>query len=102
MGDLRLDPAVTGRLGPKAGHAMASGGTHVTPAVLHTLSAPVQDAFKSGITSGVHGTMIGGAVPAFLGFVVAFLVREVPLRGDRSPAPAADPVQEEPLADPVV
>ena len=35
----RLEHTLTGRLGPKAGHAMASGGTHATPAVLRTLPA---------------------------------------------------------------
>jgi EmrB/QacA subfamily drug resistance transporter len=86
----RLSDALVERLGPKAGHAMTSGGgVHVTPAALHTLPATVRDAFKAGVTSGLHGTVVGGAVLAFAGFVVAWFIREVPLRGSvPAPAPA--------------
>jgi EmrB/QacA subfamily drug resistance transporter len=98
----RLEHTLTGRLGEKTGHAIASGGTHVTPAVLHTLPAPVQDAFKAGITTGLHGTMIGGAVLAFLGFVVAFFVREVPLRGGPAKAVKEAAATEEGLVEPVI
>jgi hypothetical protein len=84
----RLKDALVDRLGSKAGHAMTSGGgVHVTPAALHTLPEPVRDAFKAGVTSGLHGTVVGGAVLAFAGFVVAWFIREVPLRGS-GPAPA--------------
>jgi EmrB/QacA subfamily drug resistance transporter len=98
----RLEHSLTGRLGEKAGHAIASGGTHVTPAMLRTLPAQVQEAFKAGITSGLHGVVIGGAVLAFVGFVVAFLIREVPLRGGRDSAPSAEPTATEALAEPVI
>jgi EmrB/QacA subfamily drug resistance transporter len=86
----RLKDALVEHLGPKAGHAMTSGGgVHVTPAALHTLPAPVRDAFKLGVTSGLHGTVVGGAVLALAGFVVAWFIREVPLRGSApKPAPA--------------
>jgi len=96
----RLEHTLTARLGEKSGHAIASGGTHVTPAVLQTLPAPVRDAFKGGVTSGLHGVMIGGAVVAFLGFAVAWFVREVPLRSGRGPA-SPEPAQEA-LAEPVI
>jgi hypothetical protein len=70
----------------------SGGGVHVTPAALHTLPAPVRDAFKIGVTSGLHGTVVGGAVLALAGFVVAWFIREVPLRGSGpKPAPAAGP-----------
>jgi EmrB/QacA subfamily drug resistance transporter len=97
----RLESSLTGRLGEKTGHAIASGGTHVTPAMLRHLPGPVQDAFKAGITSGLHGTMIGGAVLAFLGFVVAWFVREVPLRGGPGSTPSSEPAPE-PVAEPVI
>ncbi|MDN3353274.1 MDR family MFS transporter [Actinomadura sp. DC4] len=97
----RLEDSLTSRLGDKAGQAIASGGTHVTPALLQTLPAPVQDAFKTGITNGLHGTMIGGAVLAFLGFVVAWFVREVPLRSGRGPEASKDAAPEA-LAEPVI
>jgi EmrB/QacA subfamily drug resistance transporter len=83
----RLNHALIDRLGSKAGHALTSGGIHVTPAALHTLPAAIRDAFKLGVTNGLHGTVLGGAVLAFAGFVVAWFIREVPLRGS-APAPA--------------
>ncbi len=96
----RLENTLVDRLGPKAGHAMASGGTHVTPAVLRHLPGPVQDAFKTGITSGLHGTVIGGAALAFLTFLLAWFIREVPLRGSAKPA-SSEPVKEA-LAEPAL
>jgi EmrB/QacA subfamily drug resistance transporter len=87
----RLKDTLVHHLGQKAGHAMTSGGIHVPPAALHTLPAPVRDAFKAGVTSGLHGTVIGGAVLAFAGFVVAWFIREVPLRGR---GPGSAPVEE--------
>jgi EmrB/QacA subfamily drug resistance transporter len=98
----RLEHTLTGRLGPKAGHAIASGGTHVTPSMLRHLPLPVQDAFKAGITSGLHGTMIGGAILAGLGFVVAWFVREVPLRSGRGTPASQEPAARETLAEPVI
>ena len=61
----------------------------------------MQDAFKSGITSGLHGTMLGGAMLAFAGFVVAWFVREVPLRSGRGPETPQEPAQEA-LVEPVI
>src|SRR3569833_2912935 len=84
----RLKDSLVDGLGSKAGHEMTSGGgVHVTPAALHTLPAAVRDAFETGVTNGLHGTVIGGAVLALAGFVVAWFIREVPLRGS-APAPA--------------
>jgi EmrB/QacA subfamily drug resistance transporter len=97
----RLENTLSGRLGEKAGHSIASGGVHVTPSMLKSLPVAVQDAFKSGITSGLHGTMIGGAVLAFLGFVIAWFVREVPLRGGPGSTPQAELVPES-MTEPVI
>src|SRR5262249_30885097 len=77
----RLEHTVGDRLGAEAAHKISSGGAHLTPAMLHTLPAPVREAFEAGVTSGLHGTVIGGAVVAFAAFIVAWFVREVPLRG---------------------
>jgi EmrB/QacA subfamily drug resistance transporter len=77
----RLTGTVSDRLGARTGNAIASGGSHITPGLLKKLPVPVQEAFKAGITSGLHGTLIIGSVIAALGFVTAFLIIEVPLRG---------------------
>ncbi|HEY0542722.1 MAG TPA: MDR family MFS transporter [Actinoallomurus sp.] len=98
----RLENTLSGRLGEKTGHSIASGGVHVTPSMLHDLPVAVQDAFKAGITSGLHGTMIGGAVLAFLGFVIAWFIREVPLRGGPGTKSSPDPAVQEALAESVI
>jgi EmrB/QacA subfamily drug resistance transporter len=97
----RLENTLSGRLGEKTGHSIASGGVHVTPSMLRDLPVQVQDAFKAGITSGLHGTMIGGAVLAFLGFVIAWFIREVPLRGGPGSTPSAELVPEA-MTEPVI
>jgi EmrB/QacA subfamily drug resistance transporter len=90
----RLKDELTQRLGAGAGDKVAA--SHVTPALLHRLPAQVREAFEAGVTSGLHGTLIGGAVLAALGFAVAWLVREVPLRGN-------EPAQEqEAVAEPAL
>jgi EmrB/QacA subfamily drug resistance transporter len=92
----RLKDEVSQRLGPGAGDRLAS--SHVPPSLLHRLPVPVRDAFEAGVTSGLHGTLIGGAVLAAIGFGVAFLIREVPLRGR-----GKEPVKEqEAVAEPVL
>jgi EmrB/QacA subfamily drug resistance transporter len=93
----RLEHSIADRLGPQAAHKIASGGAHVTPALLHKLPMPVQEAFKAGVTNGVHGTVLGGAVIAFAVFLFAWFVREVPLRGSAAKGPkeqAAETVTE--------
>jgi hypothetical protein len=47
------------------------------------------------VVNGLHATLIGGALMAFLAFLVAWLVREVPLRGWDPDAPAPDPATVE-------
>jgi EmrB/QacA subfamily drug resistance transporter len=96
----RLEHTIGDRLGPQAAHKITSGGAHVTPSLLHTLPLPVQDAFKSGVTDGLHGTLIGGAVVAFAAFLLAWLVREVPLRG--SAAKGAKEQSTETVTEPVI
>ncbi|WP_202126178.1 MDR family MFS transporter [Actinomadura physcomitrii] len=77
----RFEDEAVRRLGADAGHRLASGGQHVTPDLLAKLPAPVREAFESGVTSGVHGIAIGGTVLAAIAFVVAWFIKEVPLRG---------------------
>ncbi|MFF1381503.1 MDR family MFS transporter [Streptomyces sp. NPDC058308] len=74
----RMTDTVTDRLGPD-GERLA-GGHELTPAVLHGLPEPVRDAFRSGVTGGLHGVMAGTAVLCAATFATAWLIREVPLR----------------------
>ncbi|WP_329253446.1 MFS transporter [Actinoallomurus sp. NBC_01490] len=84
----RLEHTLTDQLGSKSGGSLTAGGVNLSPAALHKLPQMVQDAFNLGVTNGVHGVVVGGAVLAFAGFLVAWLIREVPLRGS---GPAAAP-----------
>ena len=81
----RVESTLVGRLGTGPGHKIASGGGHLTPALLHTFPAPVRDAFKAAVTSGVHGVAIFGAVLAVFTFAGAWAIREVPLRTGWTP-----------------
>jgi hypothetical protein len=41
----------------------------------------VREAFKAAVTHGLHGVVIGSVVLAAITFVIAWFIREVPLRG---------------------
>ncbi|MFK4067277.1 MDR family MFS transporter [Streptomyces sp. NPDC029674] len=79
----RLTDTVTDRLGPD-GERLA-GGHELTPAVLDGLPEPARDAFRAGVTSGLHGVMIGTAALCAVTFAAAWLIREVPLRSRADP-----------------
>jgi EmrB/QacA subfamily drug resistance transporter len=75
----QLTDTLTSKLGA-AGHRLISGGGAIPPSVVLHLPAPVREAFQSGVVSGLHGTLIGGAAMALVAFVVAWFVKAVPLR----------------------
>src|SRR6266545_1160086 len=89
----RLQETLAARLGAP-GKALVSGGARIPPAVLHRMPAQIRDAFDAAVVHGLHGALLGGALMAFAGFLVAWYVREAPLRGweteasARAPAPA--------------
>ncbi|MFC7649078.1 MFS transporter [Streptosporangium lutulentum] len=83
----RLEADLAERLGPEAAHRMTGGG-ELTPALLRDMSAPVRDAFRAAVSSGLHGILLGAAVLSAIAFAAAWFVREVPLRGE-APAQAA-------------
>jgi EmrB/QacA subfamily drug resistance transporter len=76
----RLSTSLTTRLGPAAGHALASGGGRLTPALLQTLPAPAREAFQAAVTSGIHGVVGYCALAGALATAVALFLRETPLR----------------------
>lgn len=80
----RVESTLVARLGSGTGHTIASGGGHLTPALLDTLPAPVRDAFRAAVTSGVHGVAVLGTVLAAFTFAGAWAIREVPLRTSRT------------------
>jgi hypothetical protein len=74
----RLTAGVTDRLGADGGR-LTQG--ELTPGLLRDLPAPVRQAFRTGVVDGLHGVALGTAVLCAVAFAVAWLVREVPLRG---------------------
>ncbi|WP_327353853.1 MDR family MFS transporter [Streptomyces sp. NBC_01304] len=53
----------------------------LTPSQLHDLPVAAQSAFRSGVVDGLHGVALGTAALCAVTFAVAWLIREVPLRG---------------------
>ncbi|MEU6623076.1 hypothetical protein ABZ926_20230 [Streptomyces litmocidini] len=74
----------------------------LTPAQADALPAPLREAFRAAVTSGVHGVPLGTAVLAALAFAAAWYVRETPLRRptEEAPAPAPRPPADRPRRRP--
>ena len=94
----KLTDTLTAHVGP-AGGKLISGGHALPPSVVLHLPEAIRVAFQSGVVSGLHGTLIGGAAMAALGFLVAWFVKAEPLRGSDSPAPVGETVTDE-IAEP--
>ncbi|MFE6888147.1 MDR family MFS transporter [Streptomyces sp. NPDC057694] len=75
--------------------ASGTGGSiaSMTPGMLHQLPASVQHAFQDGVSDGIGSAFTWGAAVAVVGIVIAFFIRQVPLRGfagaEETPAPTA-------------
>jgi hypothetical protein len=76
----QLTNTLTSHLGA-SGRRLVTGGLQLPPSAVLRLPAPVREAFQSGVVSGLHGVLVGGAIMAVLGFVVAWFIRAEPLRG---------------------
>ncbi|HEX3591751.1 MAG TPA: MDR family MFS transporter [Pseudonocardiaceae bacterium] len=87
----QLTNSLTSHLGA-AGGKLIQGGAQLPPSAVLRLPEPLRLAFQSGVVSGLHGVLIGGAIMAAVGFVVAWFIKAVPLRGG---SPAAEPAVED-------
>ncbi|MFF1342637.1 MDR family MFS transporter [Streptomyces sp. NPDC058290] len=90
MGSLftsRVTDTMSERLGPQA--ADAAGAARLDAASLAKLPEAVRDAYQHAVAAGTHSAFLLGAAIAVLGFVAAWFVKEVPLRG-AGPAQGAD------------
>jgi EmrB/QacA subfamily drug resistance transporter len=76
----KLTDTLTSGLGAQGGK-LISGGSSIPPSVVLQLPAPIREVFQSGVVSGLHGVLIGGAIMAALAFVTAWFIKAVPLRG---------------------
>jgi EmrB/QacA subfamily drug resistance transporter len=92
----QLTNSLSSKLGA-AGQQLISGGAALPPSAVLKLPAPAREAFQSGVISGLHGVLIGGAIMALLAFAVSWFIKAVPLRGGAAPAPVAEdaPVEDE-------
>ncbi|WP_435855159.1 MDR family MFS transporter [Streptomyces noursei] len=85
------------KLGPAAGAKMTGGGAQMDPKTLPSLPAPVKDAYAHAVASGSHQVFLWGAIISVVGFVAAWFLKEVPLRGSGPSAKAADTAAEKPM-----
>lgn len=81
----RLTHAVHAALGPQAAQRVNAAGAHIPPAVVQKLPLPVRHAFYTGVTSGLHGVLVGGAIAAFVGFLCTLFMKQVELRTSNAP-----------------
>lgn len=75
------------KLGAAAGAKMTGGGAQMDPHKLPSLPAPVKDAYAHAVSSGTHQVFLWGAIVSVIGFVAAWFLKEVPLRGGPSAKP---------------
>nr|WP_267959192.1 MDR family MFS transporter [Streptomyces sp. NRRL S-1813] len=87
----RLHSGLVDRVGEGAADRLTAGAGQLTPQVLDGVAVPVRDAYRTAVTSGLHGVLLGAAVLAALGFAAAWFVREVPLRSAVDAADGAGP-----------
>ncbi|MFJ1595359.1 MDR family MFS transporter [Streptomyces sp. NPDC088261] len=74
--------------GGSTGGGLASA--QLDAASLAKLPDAAREAYQHAVSTGIHGAFTLGAAIAVIGFVAAFFVKEVPLRG-AGPKPAEDP-----------
>ncbi|MDX3097263.1 MDR family MFS transporter [Streptomyces sp. ME01-24h] len=85
----QVQNTMTARLGDAAAGA-ASGSAQLDPAGLAKLAPPVKDAYLHAVANGSHHVFLWGAVVSVAGFLLAFFVKEIPLRS----APTAPSTEE--------
>ncbi|MET7715117.1 DHA2 family efflux MFS transporter permease subunit [Streptomyces sp. NPDC005407] len=79
---------VQDEMAARGGSAATQQSAQLDAASLAKLPDPVREAYEFAVASGTHVAFLVGAAVAVIGFVAAFFVKEVPLRG-AGPAPAA-------------
>jgi hypothetical protein len=70
------------------GDSFAAGGNQMTPAILHKLPEAAQHMFKVAVTDSLSTLFVVAAAVAAAGVIIAFFIRQVPLRGRAVPAEA--------------
>ncbi|NUK59295.1 MDR family MFS transporter [Streptomyces lunaelactis] len=81
---------VQDEMAARGGSQITQGSAQLDAASLAKLPDQVREAYEFAVASGTHAAFLLGAAVAVIGFVAAFFVKEVPLRG-AGPAPKDAP-----------
>lgn len=91
---------VQDEMAARGGGQATAGSAQLDAASLAKLPEPVREAYEFAVASGTHAAFLLGAAVAVIGFIAAFFVKEVPLRGT-GPSRAADEPTEDKAAETV-
>lgn len=79
----KVQDTMTARMGG-SGSAVAGGSGQMDPKSLAKLPEAVRDAYLHAVATGTHSVFLWGAALSVVGFIVAFFLKEIPLRGGPS------------------
>ncbi|MEU6488072.1 MDR family MFS transporter [Streptomyces sp. NPDC046887] len=98
MGAL-FNSRVQDEMASRGGGSLASA--QLDAASLAKLPEQAREAYQFAVSSGIHGAFLLGSAIAVIGFVAAFFVKEVPLKGagPQPTPPAGDGAKNPPLVD---
>ncbi|WP_285774429.1 MDR family MFS transporter [Microtetraspora sp. NBRC 13810] len=94
----RLTAGLAEKLGPQ-GAQLASGGGQIDPAALQRLPAPVRTGFLEALASSISGVFWWAIFFAVAVPVLAFFIKEIPLRGSAPSEADAEAKQPMPAFD---
>jgi EmrB/QacA subfamily drug resistance transporter len=80
------------------GATLVKGGTQLDPATVAHFSPDLKDAYFHAVASGSHTVFLWGAVVSVIGFVAAWFITEIPLRG-AAPKAASTEEKQPQMAD---
>ncbi|HEX4701599.1 MAG TPA: hypothetical protein VH352_05665, partial [Pseudonocardiaceae bacterium] len=67
-----------------------NSGMNISRAQMNALPPALRTAFLNGFAHALHGVFLSGVVVAAVGFALALLLREVPLRKREQPTRTTD------------
>ncbi|GGT37713.1 MDR family MFS transporter [Streptomyces purpureus] len=92
---------VQSEMAARGGAGLTQQSAQLDAASLAKLPEALREAYQHAVAAGTHSAFLLGAAVAVIGFLAAFFVKEVPLRG-AGPEPAAvSPSPEVKVAEPV-
>jgi hypothetical protein len=96
----RLHSDVTSRMGAQAAKQLDAAGGNLDPSMLSKLPGAVQEGLLHAVAYATSNVFVWAIPIAIVVPLLAWFIKEVPLRGSSAPAtPAAAPAAEAPLAE---